>query len=199
MVYLAGGSTALATVMLVAAMCLTPFILPEILKRFGGITLNIPASYLAVELALIIVLPVVIGVLLNFFSEKVRKKENAWSGIASVCYLMLLFVVVSSNAKTVVLLKTLAVFILISEVGLNIFGYLLAYLTKIIFKQKEAFYPLLFIVGTKEFGIAAAAVETMKLNVAMVIPSAFYAVVQMILSPIMVKLLNIRKLKRSKK
>jgi BASS family bile acid:Na+ symporter len=197
MVYLAGGSTAIGTAMLVVAMALTPFVLPNVLAWFGGVAFKIPVSYLVVELAGIIVVPVVLGIFLNHRSVKVREKEQVWSGIASLCYILLLFVVVSSNAKEIISLRMFALVILLAEIALNLFGFALAYLTKIISKQKETFLPLLFLVSTKEFGIASAAVETMKLNTTLVIPSAFYAVVQMISSPIMVKIIKYLKSEKS--
>jgi BASS family bile acid:Na+ symporter len=197
MVYLAGGSTAIGTAMLVVAMALTPFVLPNVLAWFGGVAFKIPVSYLVVELAGIIVIPVVLGIFLNYRSVKVREEEQVWSGIASLCYILLLFVVVSSNAKAIISLRMFALVILLAEIALNLFGFALAYLTKIISKQKETFLPLLFLVSTKEFGIASAAVETMKLNTTLVIPSAFYAVVQMISSPIMVKIIKYLKSEKS--
>ena len=190
MVYLVGGSTAIATAMLVVAMVLTPVILPNTLAWFGGVSFKIPTSYLIIELAGIIVIPVALGILLNYQSEKIRKKEQVWSGIASLCYIILLFVVVSSNAHSIISLKMFALLILLSEIALNLFGYCLAYLTKLIFKQQETFFPFLFLVSSKEFGIASAAVNTMKLNTLMLIPSAFYAVVQMTSLPIMVKIIK---------
>lgn len=188
MVYLAGGSAALGTAMLVVAMALTPFVLPNMLAFFGGVAFKIPISYLVIELAGIIIIPVFLGIFLNVRSEKVREKEQVWSGIATLCYILLLFVVVSSNAQAIISLKIFALLILFVEIALNLFGFGLAYITRLFVKQKETFLPLLFLVSSKEFGIASAAVDTMKLNKAMVIPSAFYAVVQMISSPIMVKI-----------
>lgn len=191
MVFLAGGNTALATAMLVSAMAVTPFILPNVMTFFGGVSMAIPTSYLAAELIGIIIIPVALGILLNHYSARVREKKDAWSGVASICYILLLFTVVSSNAKTIIDIKTLAVLILFMEVSLNIFGYGLALLTKMAFKQKkDTFLPLLFIAGTKEFGIASAAADAMKLNQSIVIPSAFYAVVQMISAPILVKVVG---------
>lgn len=190
MVYLAGGSTALGTAMLVMAMALTPFVLPNVLAWFGGVAFKVPVSYLVIELAGIIVIPVILGILLNYGSTKVREKEQLWSGIASLCYITLLFVVVSSNAKAIISFKIFALVILLAEIALNIYGFLLAYLSKLIFKQTDTYLPLLFLVSTKEFGIASAAIDTMKLNTAFAIPSAFYAVVQMMSSPIMVKIVN---------
>jgi predicted Na+-dependent transporter len=76
------------------------------------------------------------------------------------------------------------------EAMLNLFGYSLSFLTKLVSKQRETFLPMLFLVSSKEFGIASAAVATMRLDTALVIPSAFYEVVQMISSPIMVRVVK---------
>lgn len=190
MVYLVGGSTALATAMLVSSMFVTPFILPNVLRLLGGMTFKVPTSYLVIELSVIILIPVALGILLNYFFEGVKKREQIWSGTASLCYIILLFVVVSSNAEAIIALKMFAFLVLFVEIALNIFGYILAFLTKIIFRQHKAFFPLLFLVSSKEFGIASASVDTMKLNSAIVIPSTFYAVVQMISSPIMVMIIK---------
>jgi bile acid:Na+ symporter, BASS family len=188
MVYLIGGDTALATAMLVIEMMLTPFVLPDVLTAFGGVTLAVPTSYLVAELIGIIIIPMLLGVFLNSSSGKIGERKDTWSGIASLCYIVLLFVVVSANAQTILSLKTVAIVVLMMEISLNLFGYGLAYGTKIIFSlKKEIFSPLLFIVGTKEFGIAPAVVDMMNVNKAIVIPSTLYAVVQMISSPVMVK------------
>jgi BASS family bile acid:Na+ symporter len=190
MVCLAGGNTALAMAMLIVAMAITPLVLPNILAWFGGVVFKIPVSYLMFELIGIIVVPVTLGVMSNYRSRAVREREQLWSGLASLCYLLLLFIVVSSNSKEIISLKAVAYILLLTGVALNLFGYSLAYLTRLIFKQQEAFLPMLFLVSSKEFGIASAAVETMRLNTAMVIPSVFYAVIQMISLPIMVKLVR---------
>src|SRR5208337_1555139 len=94
MISLVGGNTALGMAMLVTAMVLTPFVLPYVLTWFGGITLQVPTVYLEAELVGIIIVPLILGILLNHYSAKVREKRDAWPGFAAVCYLLLLFVVV---------------------------------------------------------------------------------------------------------
>jgi predicted Na+-dependent transporter len=66
-----------------------PFILPNVLTLFGGVTFKVPTLYLIIELAVIIIIPVVIGLLLNYHSKSVREKEQTWSGLASVCWVIL--------------------------------------------------------------------------------------------------------------
>ena len=190
MVYLIGGSTALATSMLVLSMLFTPFFLPNIIRLLGGISLKVPTSYLVIELSIIILLPVILGIILNKTSKYVRKNEDIWSGSASLCYVILLFIVVSTNATSIISLGAFAILILFVELLLNLFGYLLALVTKLIFKKEKYFLPMLFLASSKEFGIASASIDTMKLNSSIVIPSTFYAVVQMISMPTMVKIIN---------
>jgi len=191
MVSLVGGDTALGIAMLVTAMVLTPFVLPNILTFFGGITMTVPTGYLEAELVGIIIIPLILGMVLNFYSVKVREKRDAWLGFAALCYLLLLFVVVSSNAGSIISLKAFAFVIIVVEVLLNLVGYGLAYLSKRIFKQTRAtFLSLLFITSTKEFGIAPAAVSTMELKNTVTIPSVFYAVIQMISAPVVVKIVT---------
>ncbi|MFZ0005211.1 MAG: bile acid:sodium symporter [Methanoregula sp.] len=191
MISIVEGDTALGIAMLVTAMVLTPFVLPNILTLFGGITLSVPTRYLEVELVGIIIIPLILGIVLNYYSANVREKRDTWPGLAALCYLLLLFVVVSSNVGTIVSLKEFAFVIIGVEILLNLFGYGLAYLSKRIFKQSRAtFLSLLFITSTKEFGIAPAAVSTMELKNTVTIPSVFYAVIQMISAPVVVKIVK---------
>jgi len=191
MVSLVGGDIALGIAMLVTAMVLTPFVLPTILTLFGGITIQVPTTYLEAELAGIIIIPLILGIILNKYSEKVREKRDSWPGLAALCYLLLLFVVVSSNAGSIISLKAFAFVIIVVELLLNLFGYGLAYLSKRLFNQtRAAFLSLLFITSTKEFGIAPAAVSTMELKNTVIIPSVFYAVIQMVSAPVVVKIVK---------
>ena len=191
MVTLVGGDTALGMAMLVSAMLLTPFILPLILTTFGGISIQVPIGYLEAELFGIIIFPMIAGILINCYLGCNPQRKDIFQGSAACCYLLLLFVVVSSNAMSILSLKELAFIILSAEVLLNFFGYCCVYVIYVIFRNaRDAILPLFFIVGTKEFGIAPATTEAMGLSSSIVIPSVFYAIVQMISSPLLVKILN---------
>jgi BASS family bile acid:Na+ symporter len=196
MVSLVGGSTALATAMLVVQMALTPIVLPIAVSQLSGIKFQTPVSYLILELAVVIVLPVVLGILINHRFKRIRSKQQAFLGVSSLCYLCLLLIVVSTNANGIITLKSFAMVLLAAEILLNLFGYFAAYLTKLALRKGESFYPMLFIVGSKEFGISTAAARIMGLNSVVVIPSAFFAIVQMISMPVAVKIISHIKLKR---
>jgi BASS family bile acid:Na+ symporter len=112
------------------------------------------------------------------------------TGVSSLCYLGLLFIVVSTNALSIISLKSFALVLIAVEILLNISGYFAAFLTKLAFKKNEAFYPMLFIAGSKEFGIATVAAGSMGLNPTVMIPSAFFAMVQMVSMPVAVKIIK---------
>jgi BASS family bile acid:Na+ symporter len=187
MVSLVGGGTALATAMLVVQMALTPIVLPIAVSQLSGIKFQTPVSYLILELAVVIVLPVILGILINHRFKKFATKKPIFLGMSSLCYLGLLLIVVSTNARGIISLRSFALVLLAAEILLNLFGYLAAYLTKLAFRKSEAFYPMLFTVGSKEFGISTAAAGTMGLSAVVNIPSAFFAIVQMISMPVAVK------------
>jgi hypothetical protein len=80
-------------------------------------------------------------------------------------------------------LKSFALSLFAVEMAPNLFGYALSCLTRLVLKKNETFYSMLFILGSKEFGIAAAATGTMGLNPVINIPSVFFVVAQMISMP----------------
>jgi len=160
MVSLVGGSTALATAMLVVQMALTPIILPVAVSLLTGVKFQTPVSYLIIELAIVIVVPVILGIAINHRFETIKTKQPVFMGISSLCYLALLLIVVSSNAQGIIILKAFALVLLVVELLLNLFGYLAAFLTKLLFRKNEMYYPMLFTVGSKEFGISTASYIT---------------------------------------
>lgn len=195
MVSLIGGSTALATAMLVVQMILTPIVLPLSVSVLSGVAFKVPITYLIFELAVIILLPVFIGIVLNHRFSKLEKQQPVLTGISSLCYLGLLAIVVSCNANGLLALGAFTLVLLFVEIAINLFGYLSACVTRLLFKNKEVFYPTIFILGSKEFGIATAATNAIGLPSAVTIPSVFYAIVQMISMPVAVKIIG--RLKRT--
>jgi Predicted Na+-dependent transporter len=191
MVSLVGGSTALATAMMVFQMLLTPVVLPLAVSALSGVAFKAPVSYLVLELAAVILLPAFTGILLNRCFPSLEQGRPVLTGVSALCYLGLLLIVVSSNARGLLALGAFALALLAIEMTMNLFGYCSAWITGKIFKNKSAaFCPAVFILGSKEFGIATAASDAIRLNAAVAIPSAFYAIVQMISMPVAVKLIE---------
>lgn len=190
MVYLASGDTALATAALTASVALTPLLLPLLLTSLGRVHLLIPMSYLMSELFIIIVVPVVLGVFLNNRYTGLRHYEPVYAAVSSLSYLLLLVIVVSANAPGIKNLQSRALLILLAALLLNAAGYLLGLASLLLTRDRRRVTALLFLTSTREFGIAIAAAAVMGLPGEMTIPAVFYAVVQMLTSPLMARLVR---------
>ena len=190
MVYLACGDTALATAILTASVAITPLVLPLLLTSLGHVRVLIPMSYLMSELFIIIAVPVILGVFLNNRYTGLRRYEPVYAALSSLSYLVLLVIVLSVNAPGIKNLESHAWRILLAALALNAAGYLLALTSLLLTRKRGELISFLFITSTREFGIATAAAAVMGLPGEMTIPAVFYAVVQMLTSPLVAKLLR---------
>ncbi|MEW8955524.1 bile acid:sodium symporter family protein [Clostridium sp.] len=191
LVYFGSGNVALASIMNALVTGLSPLIIPPLLMMITGIEFHIPVSSMVLELMIIIILPTIVGVFIRSKFKKAEEYEDIYSFASSILYLCLLFVVVSDSGE---IIKSFSIskilLIILACLLLNMSGYLIAFLTKPLNKNREDLIAVLFTVSKKEFSIAAAIVYTANLSETMLIPATFYAVIQMITSPLMVKLLN---------
>jgi BASS family bile acid:Na+ symporter len=191
LVYLGKGNVALASLMNGVVTGLSPLILPPLLLFLTGIEFQIPIIEMMIQLILIIVVPMTLGVLARTKHSFVSKYETIYSFSSSLLYLALLFVVVADSAETILSFSIGMILLLFTaQLVLNMSGYFIALLTKQIVKNKQDLVAVLFTVSKKEFSIAAAIVYTAGLPEAMLIPAVFYAVLQMITSPLVVRFLN---------
>jgi BASS family bile acid:Na+ symporter len=191
LVYLGKGNVALASLMNGVVTGLSPLILPPLLLFLTGIEFQIPIIEMMIQLILIIVVPMTLGVLARTKLSFVSKYETIYSFSSSLLYLALLFVVVADSAETILSFSIVMILLLFTaQLVLNMSGYFIALLTKPIVKNKKDLVAVLFTVSKKEFSIAAAIVYTAGLPETMLIPAVFYAVLQMITSPLVVRFLN---------
>jgi BASS family bile acid:Na+ symporter len=193
LVYLGKGNVALASLMNGIVTGLSPFILPPLLLFLTGIEFQIPVQSMIIELTLIIIVPLFLGVLIRTKFSLIKTYEPVYSFSSSLLYLGLLFVVVADSSETILSYSIGMILLLfIAQLLLNGAGYLIGWLTKPVNKSAEDLIAVLFTVSKKEFSIAAAIVYTAGLPEVMLIPATFYAVLQMITSPLVVKILNRR-------
>lgn len=107
-------------------------------------------------------------------------------------YLLLLLAVIGPNAETIIGYGWYAFLIAFAALALNLSGYAVGYIAKVFAADREELIAYLFTVSKKEFSIAAAFVVASGLPSEIAVPAAFFAVVQMLTSPIAAKLLASR-------
>lgn len=191
LVLLGRGNVALAAVLNAVNTALAPFVVAPLLLLLTGVQFEVPLAELMLELALIILLPLVAGVFLRSrFPRAVSGLDPLYSFGSSLTYLLLLLAVVGPNAETILGYGAYALVILAAQLALNLTGYALGATIRLISDSRETQIAFLFTVSKKEFSIAAAVVVASGLPEEVLIPAVFFAVVQMITSPLVVRLLN---------
>jgi bile acid:Na+ symporter, BASS family len=191
LVLLGRGNVALAAVLNAVNTALAPFVVPPLLLLLTGVRFEVPLAELMLELALIILVPLAAGVFLRSrFPRAVSGLDPLYSFSSSLTYLLLLLAVVGPNAGTIVDYGLYALVILAAQLALNLTGYALGSSTRFLTDSRETQIAFLFTVSKKEFSIAAAVVVASGLPEEVLIPAVIFAVVQMLTSPLAVRLLN---------
>lgn len=190
LVLLAKGNVALAAVLNAVNTALSPFIVPFLFLLLTGIELQVPVGSVVLELILVVLVPTVVGVYLRTrFATAVSRHDSTYPAIGSIFYLLLLLAVVGPNADTILGYGWFAVVIAFAALLLNLIGYAVGSIAKVFAADREEVIAYLFTVSKKEFSIAAAFVAASGLPSEIAVPAAFFAVIQMITSPIAAKML----------
>ncbi|WP_334061199.1 bile acid:sodium symporter family protein [Limimaricola cinnabarinus] len=190
LVLLARGNVALAAVLNAVNTALSPFIIPFLFLWLTGIELTVPVGAVVLELVLTVLVPTVVGVWLRTrFTDEVSRLDFAWPALGSVLYLVLLLAVVGPNAATIIGYGWYAILIALAALVLNLIGYAVGMISKLFAADREELIAFLFTTSKKEFSIAAAFVAASGLPSEIAVPAAFFAVIQMITSPIAAKML----------
>ncbi|MFZ5712731.1 MAG: bile acid:sodium symporter family protein [Bradyrhizobium sp.] len=190
LVLLARGNVALAAVLNAVNTVLSPFIVPILFLALTGIELQVPVGAIILELVLIVVVPTVIGVYLRTrYPNAVGRHDGLYPSIGSIFYLLLLLAVIGPNAETIIGYGWYAAVIALAALTLNLIGYAVGSISKVFVADRQELIAYLFTVSKKEFSIAAAFVVASGLPSEIAVPAAFFAVIQMITSPIAAKLL----------
>ncbi|WP_062226022.1 bile acid:sodium symporter family protein [Aureimonas frigidaquae] len=191
LVLLARGNVALAAVLNAVNTILSPLIVPLLFLALTGIELAVPLGDIVVELVLVVIVPTVLGVLLRTrWPHAVARLDPALPAAGSLLYLALLLAVIGPNAAVILGYGWYALVIALAALILNLIGYAVGSLALLFEEDRAEVTAFLFTVAKKEFSIAAAFVAFSGLPSEVAVPAAFYAVIQMITSPLAARLLS---------
>ena len=190
LVLLAKGNVALAAVLNAVNTALSPFIVPFLFLALTGIELQAPVAAVVMELVLVVLVPTLAGVFLRTrFRRRVARYDAVYPSAGSVLYLLLLLAVVGPNAETILGYGWYAIVIGLAALSLNLVGYAVGSAARVFTSDRGELIAYLFTTSKKEFSIAAAFVVSSGLPSEVAVPAAFFAVIQMITSPIAARLL----------
>ena len=190
LVLMARGNVAMAAVFNAINTALSPFIVPFLFLSLTGIQLEAPLGWIILELVLIVLVPTLLGVglrtmLPTFFAQY----DSTYAGLGSIIYLMILLAVVGPNAESIIGYGWDAFLISGAALSLNLIGYLVGMSSRFLTADRANVIAFLFTVSKKEFSIAAAFVAASGLPSEIAIPATFFAVIQMITSPVAARII----------
>lgn len=178
---LSRGNTALAAVFNAVDTSLAPVVLPPFLLLVTGLAARVPVSELVGELLFVVVVPTVFGVWLRTSISHVAHMESGLRAVAILAYLALVGIVVSGQAVGLRSLGSILFPLLFAVLALNLAGYALGWLAwRLAHGPRHDLPAYVFVLGEKEFSVAAAVVYAAGLDRAVLVPSLVAAAVQMV-------------------
>lgn len=190
LVLLARGNVALAAVLNAVNTALSPFIVPALFLALTGVELQVPVGTVIAELVATVLLPTIVGVWLRTrYPAQVGRFDPLYSAGGSLVYLALLLAVLGPNAASIRGYGWYALLIAAAALSLNLIGYAVGATARWFTDDSEERIAYLFTVSKKEFSIAAAFIAASGLPGEIAIPAVFFAVIQMITSPLAARLL----------
>jgi bile acid:Na+ symporter, BASS family len=189
LVLIGRGNVALATVFNAVNTSLAPFVVPGLFLLYTGVDLDVPVAALVLELTLTVLVPTAAGVAVRTWrSDRVEPLEPLLSATASMAYLALVVAVVGPNATTILAAPRTVAGIAAVGLALNAFGYVIAAATRPLVPMRADRTAMLFTVSKKEFSIAAFVVFSSGLPAEVALPAVVYAVVQMLVAPLVARM-----------
>lgn len=136
MCYLAKGDLALAVSIGAVSTLFAPVLMPSLILLLAGKWVAIPAAKLFLEIIKMIVVPILLGVIMNsLLGEKVNKITKALPLVSTIAIILIVGGVVGANSKRLMSTSLLIIVIVLIH---NLSGYLLGYLSSKILGMNEA-------------------------------------------------------------
>ena len=183
MVYLAKGDVPLSVAMTSCSTLLAPILTPLVLLLFAGEWIPVDAGSMFLSIVQVIIIPIVLGILINYFLPKaVEKSTEALPLVSVVAIVAIVAAVVSGNRDTIATTGALLfVAVMLHNVFGLLFGYLVGAITGLDVTQRRA---ISIEVGMQNSGLGAS-LATTYFSPATALPSAVFSVWHNISGPLL--------------
>ncbi|OMP66476.1 bile acid:sodium symporter family protein [Domibacillus epiphyticus] len=155
MTFLAKGNTALSVAITSVSTLLAPVLTPALIYLLASEWLEVSASAMFMSVVKIVLLPIILGLIVQmFFREQVKKSTEVMPLISVIAIVAIVAAVVSGSKDKIVESGLLIFGVVILHNGLGyLFGYLAGKLFKMPYEDKKA---LAIEVGMQNSGLGAA-------------------------------------------
>ena len=174
MTYLAKGDVALSVSMTMTTTILAPIVTPLLTWWLAGAWLEVSLTAMMISIFKVVVVPIVLGILLNrFFGSLVQQCIKLLPLVSVIAIVLIVGGVVAVSAKTI---KETGLLIMLVVMCHNVFGYLLGYLAARALHMNLAKQKAVAIeVGMQNSGLATS-LAMVHFGAAAAIPGAVFSV-----------------------
>ncbi|WP_188455769.1 bile acid:sodium symporter family protein [Virgibacillus oceani] len=182
MVYLSKGDLPLSVAMTSVSTILAPILTPTLLLVLAGQWLPVEPVSMFLSIVKIIIVPIGLGIIANFFFPRViEKSTKALPLVSVVAIIAIVTAVVGLNQSKI---ATTGMLVMLAVVLHNVFGLILGYLTALVLRLDETQRRAISIeVGMQNSGLGASLATTYFSPLA-ALPSAIFSVWHNISGPI---------------
>jgi len=153
--YIAGGNVALSVSMTAFSTLASVLMTPMLLSLLVGSTVDVPAVDMLLSLFRIILLPVVLGVVINQFAGRlVNRIKPALAPLSVIAILIIIAIVVALNANA---LREVAIMVVLATLTHNVLGLMLGfYAARLLGFDSVICRTIAIEVGMQNSGLATA-------------------------------------------
>lgn len=185
MSYLANANVALSVAITSVSTLLAPFVTPTLIYLFAHEWLHVSFLSMLWSVIQVVLLPIIIGFILQLASKKVTREATKILPIISVVAISLILAAVVGGSKSQILKTGLLIFIVV--ILHNAVGYLLGYVLAHVFKLDRRDKKAVSIeVGMQNSGLAVS-LATVHFSPLAAVPGAVFSFVHNISGPILAK------------
>lgn len=185
MSYLANANVALSVAITSVSTLLAPFVTPALIYLFAHEWLHVSFLSMLWSVIQVVLLPIIIGFLLQLASKKVTWEATKILPIISVVAISLILAAVVGGSKSQILKTGFLIFIVV--ILHNVVGYLLGYVLAHVFKLDRRDKKAVSIeVGMQNSGLAVS-LATVHFSPLAAVPGAVFSFVHNISGPILAK------------
>lgn len=194
MCYLAKGDLALSVSIGAVSTILAPIFMPLLILLLAGKWVAIPAVSLFIEIAKIVVLPILLGVIVNtIFGQKAEKATKALPLISTIAIVLIVGGVVGANSKKLLSTAVLVIGVVVIH---NLCGFFFGYLAgKVLGMEEPKRRALSFEVGMQNSALGVSLAMSF-FSPAAAIPAAIFSVWHNISGPTLATIWSNRGLKK---
>jgi BASS family bile acid:Na+ symporter len=155
MTYIANGDVALSVAMTALSTLISVLMTPLLMTALVGTTVVVPVVDMLLSLLKLILLPVISGVVINYwFSQAVQRIESALAPISVIAILIIIAIVVALNADN---MNKVAFAVVLATLAHNLSGLVFGYLgTYLLGFDKKICRTIAIEVGMQNSGLATA-------------------------------------------